>query len=184
MTWYSAILAPEDVTPQAQGTPAAPVAKRNHNRSPDSTRTGTAKRKPGPPRVLLTVEEQVEATTLSAAGWAPSRVAKHIGRSRNIVAHHLEKPETIAEVIDERSQLVELYKDRARACVVAIDADKISKASALQLATSSGILLDKSLLLSGQPTSINVVALLDVLDVMRERNNADQQAEVSSDTGQ
>ena len=51
----------------------------------------------------------------------------------------------------ERAELVDIYRDRARACVVAIDDEKIQKASALQLATSSGILLDKSLLFSGKP---------------------------------
>ena len=180
--WYSTILSPTLVAgEQSQGT------KRKHVRAaPDRP-----KQKPGPPRVAMTVEEQQQVTTMVAAGWAPSRVAKAIGRSRNIVAHHLEKPETMTEVHNERANLVEIYQDRARECVIAIDADKIARSSALQLATASGICLDKSLLLSGQPTSINVVALMEVLEVIREqgdeeseRQHQQRKALLSSGAGQ
>jgi hypothetical protein len=82
----------------------------------------------------------------------------------------LDTPEAIAQVRDERTELVELYREKARDCVAAIDDDKIAKANVLQLATSSGILLDKSLLLSGKPTQ-NVAVIVQVLDVLRVRND-------------
>ena len=52
--------------------------------------------------------------------------------------------------------------EKARACVVAIDAAKISKASALQLATAAGICTDKAL--AGQPT-VNVALLFEVAEL-------------------
>ena len=69
-----------------------------------------------------------------------------------MVKRHLEAPETIVKVEDERMQLVEIYKDKARACAVGITDEKIAKSSALQLATASGICTDKALLLQGMPT--------------------------------
>jgi len=138
--------------------------KRNHNRSAQS------KRKPGPPRAALTIEEQQKITTMSAAGHSVYRIAETLGKGRMTVKRHLEAPETIAMVRDEQAELVELYRQKARDCVAAIDDEKIAKASALQLATSSGILLDKSLLLSGKPTQ-NVAVIVQMLDILRVRND-------------
>jgi hypothetical protein len=151
--WYGTVMAPEQ----------APPAKRNHNRSATS----------GKPKEPLTTEQQAQATTLAAAGYSPNKISKTIGKSRHVVTRHLDKPEVIAAMRDERAELVEIYRNAARACVVAIDDEKIAKSSALQLATASGICLDKSLLLSGQPTSINVVALMDVADLIRQQDNAE-----------
>src|SRR5271157_1787933 len=149
--------------------PAAPDRpKRKHVRS------AQGKLKPGPPRTLMTTEQQAKATTLAAAGWSQERIAKTIGRSRNAVKHYLEKPEAIAEVRDERQELVELYRDKARACVIAIDDEKIGKSSALQLATASGICLDKSLLLDGKPT-VNVAVLVEVCDLIRKQDEEESE---------
>ena len=46
---------------------------------------------------------------------------------------------------------------------------KIAKASALQVATAYGILRDKAALLRGQATGINVIALLDVVEAIKQR---------------
>ena len=84
---------------------------------------------------------------------------------RNVLA----EPEIQSAVIYEKAELAELCRTKARDCVVAIDADKINKSSALQLATAGAVLIDKSLLLAGQPTSINVVALLDVVEAIKAK---------------
>lgn len=167
--------------PTPTGTPVAAVPKRNHNRRPESTCKG---------RLPLTTAQKQEAVVLAAAGYAPSRVAKTMGKSRLMVKRHLETPEAIAEVRDERAEMVQLCRDKARACVVGIDDEKISKANVLQLSTSAGILIDKAALMSGQPTSIHVHALIDVLDELRVRGDEEierqhQQAKelLSSGTG-
>ena len=107
---------------------------------------------------------------MCAAGHSSNKIAQATGRNRAAIKRYLDTPEAIAEVEDERAELVDIYRDRARACVVAIDDEKIQKASALQLATSSGILLDKSLLLSGKPTQ-NVAVIVQMLDILRVRND-------------
>lgn len=129
----------------------------------------------GKPKEPMTVEQKQQAITMAAAGHSCNKISKAIGKDRLTIKRHLETPEAIAEVSEERTELVELYRQKARDCVAAIDADKIKKSSALQLATSSGILLDKSLLLSGQPTSINVVALVEVADLIRARMDAEDE---------
>src|SRR5271157_793420 len=164
MVWAAEMTSIGSAPPAALDRP-----KRKHVRS------AQGKRKPGPPRTLMTTEQQAKATTLAAAGWAQERIAKTIGRSRNAVKHYLDKPEAIAIVRDERQELVEIYRETARACVVAIDDEKIAKSSALQLATASGICLDKSLLLDGRPTSINVVVLMELLDLIQQRRDEESE---------
>src|SRR5271157_985193 len=164
MVWGAQMTSIGSAPPAALDRP-----KRKHVRS------AQGKRKPGPPRTLMTTEQQAKATTLAAAGWSQERIAKATGRSRNAVKHYLDKPEAIAIVRDERQELVEIYREKARDCVVAIDDEKIAKSSALQLATASGICLDKSLLLSGQPTSINVVVLMELLDLIQQRRDEESE---------
>jgi hypothetical protein len=158
--------APDAVTDTGTVT-VAPVPKRRHVR-------GATGRKPGPPKTPLTVEQKEQATVMCAAGHSSNKIAQATGRNRAAIKRYLDTPEAIAEVQDERAELVDIYRDRARACVVAIDDEKIQKASALQLATSSGILLDKSLLLSGKPTQ-NVAIIVEVLDVIRQRRDAEEE---------
>src|SRR5271157_849349 len=159
MVWGAQMTSIGSAPPAALDRP-----KRKHVRS------AQGKRKPGPPRTLMTTEQQAKATTLAAAGWSQERIAKATGRSRNAVKHYLDKPEAIAIVRDERQELVEIYRSKARDCVVAIDDEKIGKSSALQLATASGICLDKSLLLDGRPT-VNVGVLLQVVDLIRKQDD-------------
>src|SRR5271157_854321 len=171
MVWAAEMTSIGSAPPAALDRP-----KRKHVRS------AQGKRKPGPPRTLMTTEQQAKATTLAAAGWAQERIAKTIGRSRNAVKHYLDKPEAIAIVRDERQELVEIYRETARACVVAIDDEKIAKSSALQLATASGICLDKSLLLDGKPT-VNVAVLVELCTLLRQQDDEEsarrqQQAKV------
>ena len=91
-----------------------------------------------------------------------------------MVKHHLETPEAIAAVRDERAEMVQLCRDKARACVVGIDDEKISKANVLQLSTSAGILIDKAALMSGQPTQ-NVAVIVQVLDVLVAQRDAEDE---------
>src|SRR5271157_2474572 len=147
------------------GIGSAPAPRRKHVRGPHSTFA---------PKEPLTVEQRQQITTMAAAGWSQNKIAKTIGRSRNAVKHYLDKPEAIAAIVDERQELVEIYREKARDCVVAIDDEKIAKSSALQLATASGICLDKSLLLDGKPT-VNVAVLVEVCDLIRKQDDAESE---------
>jgi hypothetical protein len=168
-TWHETILSP---TPEAQaGTGTVPTGEQAQGTSTKRKHVrGATGRKPGPPKTPLTTEQKQQAITMAAAGHSCNKISQAIGKDRVTIKRHLDTPEAIAQVRDERTELVELYREKARDCVAAIDDDKIAKANVLQLATSSGILLDKSLLLSGKPTQ-NVAVIVQVLDVLRVRND-------------
>ena len=167
-TGDSTILPPQAEAPDSkQGIvlpPPAPVDKprpRKHERKPGSTCKGGE---------LLSTEEKQQITTFSAAGWPPFRIAKHMNRNRHTIKKYLDTPEAVTVVREERAELVEIYREKARDILVSIDAETINKANLLQRATSSGIFLDKSLLLQGRPTQ-NVAIIVEVLDVLRVRND-------------
>jgi hypothetical protein len=131
----------------------------------------------GKPKEPMTVEQKQQAITMAAAGHSCNKISQAIGKDRVTIKRHLDTPEAIAQVRDERTELVELYREKARDCVAAIDDEKIAKASALQLATSSGILLDKSLLLSGKPTQ-NVAVIVQVLDMLAAKRDEEDERQL------
>ena len=131
----------------------------------------------GKPKEPLTTEQKAQIATLSAGGWSQNKIAKEVGRSRTAVKNALAEPEIQKAVIDEKAELAELYRSKARAVVTSISDKDIDKASLQQKAISSGVLLDKSLLLAGEPTGINVnvLALLDVAKSIRARQERQTQ---------
>jgi hypothetical protein len=97
-----------------------------------------------------------------------------------MVKNVLAEPATQKAVGDERAQLADLYRGKARDVLVSISDTDIAKASLQQKSISSGVLLDKSLLLDGQPTSIvGVQILLDVAGALRrEERQADEEEQL------
>ena len=127
----------------------------------------------GKPKEPLTTEQKAQIATLNAGGWSQNKIAKQVGRSRTAVKNALAEPEIKKAVIDEKAELAELYRSKARAVVTSISETDIGKASLQQKAISSGILLDKSLLLAGEPTGITMLALLDVVEAIKARRAED-----------
>lgn len=124
----------------------------------------------GKPKDRPTCEERARITTMAAAGMSQNKIARAVGRSRPLVSGVLAEPEIQRAVKVEKAELAELYRAKARDIVSSISSADISAASLQQKAVSSGILLDKSLLLSGDATSINVSVLMDVADAIRNRS--------------
>ena len=123
-----------------------------------------------------TTEERARIASMAAAGLSQNKIAGAIGRSRHMVKNTLAEPETKRVVEEEKAELSVLYKDKARAVLMSIDDETIAKGNLLQKATSSAILLDKSLLLTGDgPPIFNIAILMDVVEALRDRK-ADQQA--------
>lgn len=87
-----------------------------------------------------------------------------------MVKNVLAEPEIQRAVKDEKAELAVIYRDKARTIVESISDTDIASASLQQKAVSSGILLDKSLLLSGDAFPIvNVQVLMQVVDAIRSR---------------
>jgi len=123
----------------------------------------------GKPKTPPTAEERQQVTTMAAAGLSQAAIARNLDRSRHMVRNVLAQPEVQRNIQDEKAELAQLYREKARTIVESISSADIAGASLQQKAVSTGILLDKSLLLSGDPTSINVSVLMDVVDAMRLR---------------
>jgi hypothetical protein len=93
-----------------------------------------------------------------------------------MVKHTLEEPETQQQVADEKAVLAEIYRRKARRIVESIDEQDIAKASLQQKSISSGVLLDKSLLLTGDMPPIRVEILLAAVAQIKDMRAA-QEAE-------
>lgn len=122
----------------------------------------------GKPKLPPTVEETETIVTLAASGMSKTKIAQTLGRSRGMVKHVIAEPEVQKQIIDEKSVLAKLYRDKARRIVDSINDVDIEKASLQQKSISSGVLLDKSLLLVGDLPQVNVSVLLDLVQVVRE----------------
>jgi len=122
---------------------------------------------------LLTDAEKQQITSWSADGWTPYKIAKHLGRSAHTIARYLKQPEVVAAVKDEKAELSRKYQDKAKVILETIDGPIIQKAGLKDRAIASGICLDKSLALSGEQPSINLVALLDVAELLRSQERGE-----------
>ena len=140
------------------------------NRKPVVRRSQMKAKPKGKPKFPPTTEEKAKIATMAAGGLSQQTISKTIGRSRHMVKNVLEEPEMKLSVQDEKAELSALYKDKARDVLLSIDADTIAKGNLLQKATSSAILLDKSLLLSGDAFPVvNLQILMQVVDAIRSR---------------
>jgi hypothetical protein len=119
------------------------------------------------PKPQLNEEEKRQIETLSAAGWSPHRIGKHLKRSRHTIVKHLSQPGIAAKVQDEKSVLAEKCRAQAHRILDSINDTDISKASLQQKSISSGVLLDKSLLLTGDAPSVNIHILLEAVQAVR-----------------
>jgi len=120
----------------------------------------------GKPKYPPNGEERQHITTLAAAGLSQNKIAQTVGRSRHMVKNLLAEPEIQRAVKDEKAELAQLYREKARDIVMSISSEDIADASLQQKAVSTGILLDKSLLLS-VTGNINVSVLHELIDAIR-----------------
>jgi len=126
-----------------------------------------------PERSQLGTEEKQQIKAFAADGWSVYRIAKAVNRSPHTVKAFLSKPEVVTDVQNEKSELAVIYQAKARKVVESITDADISKASLQQKSISSGVLLDKSLLLAGGLPTFNVQILLQVAEVLRIEDRRD-----------
>ena len=127
----------------------------------------------GKPKLPPTVEETETIVTLAASGMSKTKIAQTLGRSRGMVTNMMEEPEIQEKIGDEKSVMAKLYRDKARRVVDSINDVDIQKASLQQKSISSGVLLDKSLLLSGDLPQVSVTVLLDLVTAARDMRDAE-----------
>jgi hypothetical protein len=127
----------------------------------------------GKPKTPATVEETETIVTLAASGMSQTKIAQTVGRSRGMVRNMMEEPEIQEKIGDEKSVLAKIYRDKARRVVDSICDLDIEKASLQQKSISSGMLLDKSLLLVGDLPQVSVTVLLNLVQAARDMRDAD-----------
>ena len=127
----------------------------------------------GKPKLPPTVEETETIVTLAASGMSKTKIAQTVGRSRGMVRNMMEEPEIQEKIGDEKSVMAKIYRDKARRVVDSINDVDIQKASLQQKSISSGVLLDKSLLLSGDLPQVSVTVLLDLVTAARDMRDAE-----------
>jgi len=113
---------------------------------------------------VLTEEEKANIATLMAAGSTINQVAGKIGRSFKLVKKYVETQPAQVEIASIKERLVTKYQAIAENCLDRLMRDEIIEAAtARDLATISGICVDKSRLLQGESTE-NVGVVIGSLD--------------------
>ena len=100
-------------------------------------------------------------------------IARKVGCTEGNVSQVLKSylqgitPDELSDFRENKPAIFEALQHRTLASITAED---ITKASYMQRVTGAAILQDKVSLMRGQPTSIHVHALVDVLDALRRRD--------------
>lgn len=101
----------------------------------------------------LNQQEKETAKVMFANGSTVFQVALTLNRSHHAIKRVVTRPEVQAEIEDIRQRLIEKYQTLAENCVdKLLDKGVIDKASPRDLATISGISVDKARLLSDLST--------------------------------
>ncbi len=121
----------------------------------------------------MSEREQAKVELLTAQGAGPTAIGEILGRHHITVERHLANPDTQERVYNDKNKMAELYREKAHACITAIDDDKLAKSSALQLATAAGICTDKALMLTGDTPPIRVEILLAGVQAIKDQRADD-----------
>jgi len=136
--------------------------------------------KKGKPKIPPSTEERATIVTMAANGASQNKIAQTVGRSRGMVKNVLAEPEIQQQVQDEKAVLAEIYRSKARRIVESINEEDIAKASLQQKSISSGVLLDKSLLLTGDVPPIRIEILLSAVQMIRDQRQLDDDLAVTT----
>lgn len=115
----------------------------------------------------LSTEEKERIENRIAEGATPHRIAGELERSDHTIAKHVDQPDVQMRIADK----LDVVAERA---IDSISDEDYRKASLVQKITGAAIAIDKRQLLRGQPTSINVTALLDLVTVARALRDGQQ----------
>jgi hypothetical protein len=115
----------------------------------------------------------IRRTKLRYPELSESQIARHVGCSRSNVHQVLTTflaNRTEPELRDFQANKGDIYDALQMRALESVTQDKLRKSSATSLVTAAAILEDKARTTRGQPTSIHVLALLEVAELIRERD--------------
>jgi len=101
-----------------------------------------------------------------------SQIAKRVGcdpaNVHRVLKRFLGKNNTEQDLQDYKEHKADVWDSVAMRAVMSIDDSKLSKSSAAQLMMVAGTAFDKSQLVRGQATQINVTVLLDAVQAIKD----------------
>ena len=118
--------------------------------------------------------ERAIALKIEYPDLTPSQIAKAVGCHPSNVHRVLARFKArLDDLQDYKEHKGDIWDSVAMRAVMSIDDAKLETATAVQLATVAGIAFDKSQLVRGQATQINVSVLLDLVQAARDmRDNS------------
>jgi hypothetical protein len=117
----------------------------------------------------------IRATKLRYPELSDAEIAKRVGCTGQNVGQVLSaflSDKTFEDVLEFRDSKAQIFEAVQYRTLASITEEDIAKASYLQRITGAAILQDKIQLIRGQPTSIHVHALIDVLDAIAAKREA------------
>ena len=114
----------------------------------------------------------IRATKLRYPELPDAQVAKRVGCSASNVSQVMKRflrKNSFADLQEFQAERANIYDAVQFQALASITPTKLAKSSAAQLVTMAAILEDKRRLTLGQPTSLHVHALIDVLKAIREK---------------
>lgn len=118
---------------------------------------------------------QIRKLAINNPELTHSEIARTVGcRPSNVTAvlKTFLGSKTEKDLQDFQENRANVYDSLSMRFLESITARKIAKTSAAQLTTMASILHDKSALLRGQPTGINVNVALDIIAAIRARDES------------
>ena len=114
----------------------------------------------------------IRATKLKYPELTNSQIAKRVkcdpANVQRVLERFLGNSNTTQDLRDYQNQKADVWESVAMKAVMSIDDAKLSKSSAAQLMMVAGTAFDKSQLVRGQATQVNVTVLLDAVQAIRE----------------
>jgi hypothetical protein len=121
----------------------------------------------------------IRATKARYPELSEAQIAKRVGCSPSNV-HQVLTPflhgHSEQELRDFQANKADIYDAVQMRALASVTQEKLRKSSAGSLVTVAAILEDKARLLRGQATSIHVSALLDLVELLREKRDSGQLA--------
>ena len=117
----------------------------------------------------------IRSTKLRYPELSDAEIAKRVGCTGQNVGKVLSaflSDKTFEDVLEFRDSKAQIFEAVQYRTLASITEEDIAKASYLQRITGAAILQDKIQLIRGQPTSIHVHALIDVLDAIAAKREA------------
>jgi hypothetical protein len=114
----------------------------------------------------------IRKTKLRYPELSEAKIARYVGCSPSNVHQVLKSflvDRSEAELRDFQANKADIYDAVQMRALASVTQDKLRKSSAGSLVTVSAILEDKARLIRGQASSINITALLDVLELLRSQ---------------